>query len=174
MAECVITAVGPDRPGLVDELTGALHGLGANIADSQMANLRGQFAVILLLEVPDQAAESLREQLPQTGSQIGLTLTVGSMPAGTGVMAAGVPYRLRTQAMDQPGIVHRITSVLHERGINIEQLQTHLQPASVSGTPLFRMELSMTVPTTVSINALRREMEALCDSLNCDVVLEPA
>ena len=39
----IITAVGPDRPGLVGELTGLLHAGGANLLDSRMVNGQLQF-----------------------------------------------------------------------------------------------------------------------------------
>ena len=48
MSAWVITAVGPDRPGLVQTLTSALLEASGNVADSRMINLRGQFALILL------------------------------------------------------------------------------------------------------------------------------
>ena len=172
-SEIVITAVGPDRPGLVDELTGALHERRANIADSRMVNLRGRFAVILLVELPDESVDAMRGDLPQIGDRIGLDISIAPQTASADAIN-GIPYRLRTYAMDQPGIVHSITHVLHAQGVNIEELQTRLEPGSVSGTPLFTMELRMVVPTGVQFPTLRRELETLCDRLNCDVDLEPA
>jgi len=169
-----MTAIGSDRPGLVDELTGALHGRQVNIADSRMVNLHGHFAIILLLELPDSSAKAIREELPAMGERIGLTVTVGPQgDAGTEI-GSGVPYRLRTYAMDQPGIVHRLTHHLHGQDINIEELETRLEPGSVTGTPLFTMDLRMTVPTQVQIAELRRDLEKLCNSFNCDFDMEPA
>ncbi len=173
MAECVITAVGPDRPGLVDELTGALHDHQANIADSRMVNLRGRFAVILLVELPDATADEVCRDLAGVGERIGLIISIAPQTGSIGA-ASGVPYRLRTYAMDQQGIVHRITHVLHAHKVNIEELQTRLEPGSVTGTPLFTMELRMVVPAGVRFVTLRRQLEALCDELNCDMDLEPA
>ena len=49
MRELVITAVGSDRPGLVGRLTAPLYEVSANVADSRMVNLRGQFALLLLV-----------------------------------------------------------------------------------------------------------------------------
>lgn len=172
MAELVMTAIGPDRTGLVDELTGVIHDRQANIADSRMVNLHGQFAVILLLEVEEDCVEAMRRDMPGLGQEIGLSISIApSCP--TVSRGGGVPYRLRTYAMDQPGIVHRITHLLHEREINIEELQTNLQPGSVTGTPLFTMHLRMTVPTSVPLPILRRDLELLCDALNCDIDLDP-
>lgn len=173
MPQLVITAVGPDRPGLVEELSGFLTNLGANIADARMVNLRGRFAVILSAEAPDAAARSIREGAAGVGQRTGLEVSVIAEGAASKALV-GVPFRLKTYSMDQPGIVHRITHILHRHGVNIEELQTRLEAGAHTGTPLFTMDLRMTVPRGVSVKALRGELEALCDSLNCDVDLEPA
>ena len=55
----VLTAVGRDRPGLVEKISSLLLGAGANLEDSRMAILGGEFALILLFSGTDQAvAES--------------------------------------------------------------------------------------------------------------------
>jgi glycine cleavage system transcriptional repressor len=43
----ILTATGPDRPGLVDEVSQFLFECGANIEDSRMVNLRGHFAMVV-------------------------------------------------------------------------------------------------------------------------------
>ena len=73
-----------------------------------------------------------------------------------------------------PGIVHKITSYLHEQGVNVEELETHLESAPFMGTPVFTMEIVMLVPKSASVKALRRALEELGDTLNCDVDLDPA
>lgn len=173
MQEIVITAVGKDRAGLVDELTGFLLEAGANMADSRMVNLRGRFALIALIECNDEQAARIIEQGPAVGERIGLKVSVapqGDAKAGAG---DGVPYRVKAYAMDQPGLVHRITHFLHQQGVNIEELQTRLAPGSYTGTPLFTLDLRMTIPTSVKPKQLRTQLEELCDSLNCDVDVEP-
>lgn len=174
MKELVITAVGPDKPGLVRRLTAPLYEAGANLADSRMVNLRGQFAVILLAELPPRATEPLQERLLSVAQELGLTLTFTEHEAleDKWPTTVGVPYRLRTYAMDQPGLVHRITDLLHRHGVNVEELETRSQPRPETGAPLFSMELVMTVPATVSIKRLRNELEILCEELNCDLEVQ--
>src|SRR5260221_526175 len=75
MTQLIITAVGPDRPGIVGELTGHLHGRGGNILDSRMVNLRGRFAIVMLLEIGSDAAATLSKELPQVGQSTGLVIT---------------------------------------------------------------------------------------------------
>ena len=76
--------------------------------------------------------------------------------------------------MDQPGIVHKITSFLREQSINVEELETSLESAPFMGTPVFTMEILMLVPSAANVKALRRALEELGDTLNCDVDLDPA
>jgi glycine cleavage system transcriptional repressor len=175
MAQLIITAVGPDRPGIVGELTGHLHAAGGNLIDSRMVNLRGEFAMMILLEVGDDSAAKVAGELPAMGERIGLRLTVTPQQfAGAVKPQEGIPYRLKTYSMDQPGIVARITGVLRELGVNIEELEARQESAPFAGSPIFSTEMRLTVPRNVPLNQLRRELEAVGNEINCDVDLDPA
>src|SRR2546430_1091852 len=111
MAQVIISALGPDRPGIVGELTAHLHAAGGNLLDSRMVNLRGEFAIMILLECADDAARNLASDLPALGGKMNLKLTVTPQDA-LAKPRTGIPYRLKTYSMDQPGIVARFTGVL--------------------------------------------------------------
>jgi glycine cleavage system transcriptional repressor len=172
MSQLIITATGPDRPGIVGELTGHLHAAGANILESRMVNLRGEFATIVLLEVADSAAEGLRRGLGQLGEKIGLRLSVSDLRVGT--RTTGLPFRLKTYSLDQPGIVARLSQVLRQYAVNIEELSARQESAPFDGSPLFLTEMRLTVPATVSLGKLRTELESVGTAINCDIDLDPA
>jgi glycine cleavage system transcriptional repressor len=167
----IVTAVGADRPGLVGELTGALHAAGANILDSRMVNLRGQFAVILLIDAPDETR--LNANLPSAGHAMGLTLAITPQHAPARPVT-GIGFKLKTYSLDQPGLVHRVSEVLRAHGVNIEDLSARQESAAFAGDPLFIMEMRLTVPPGVPVKKLRADLEAVCDKLNADLDLEPA
>ena len=171
MSQLVVTAVGQDRPGLVGEFTGHLHSAGANIVESRMVNLRGQFAVILLLESAD--IRQLKEKLAGIGQSTGLAFSVVEQAAAT-TTAKGIPYKLKTYSLDQPGLVHRVSEVLRAHGVNIEDLTARQESAPFAGDPLFLMEMRLTVPGAVQVKALRNDLNTVCEKLNCDLDLEPA
>ena len=174
--ELVITAVGPDRPGIASDFTGQVHAAGANLADTRMVNLRGQFALIALVEGTSAVLDDVKKRLTEAGPRIGLAIGF-STPAPREAAPAqreGVPFRLKTYSIDQPGIVHRITSYLREHGVNVEELVTRLESAPFMGTPVFTMEIVMLVPKNVSVKGLRHALEELGDQLNCDVDIDPA
>jgi glycine cleavage system transcriptional repressor len=173
MSQLILTAVGRDRPGLVGDLTGALFAAGANLADSRMVNLRGQFALVVLLEASDEVLAGLRPQLPAMAEKMGLTITLAGQGAAP-ERSAGLAFRLKTYSMDQPGIVHRVSDLLRKHHVNIEELETRLESAPFMGSPIFTMELRMHVPAQTRVPTLRKELEAVCEELNCDFDLEPA
>ena len=173
MSQLIVTAVGPDRPGIVGELTAELHAAGGNILDSRMVNLRGEFAMMILLECPEDALQRISGELPPAGGRMGLRMSVTPQEAPRR-RVAGLPYRLKTYSMDQPGIIARLSSVLRAHGVNIEDLSARQESAPFAGHPLFLTEMTLTVPGDLSIGTLRRELEAVAQELNCDLDLDPA
>jgi glycine cleavage system transcriptional repressor len=173
MSQLIITAVGLDRPGIVGELTAHLHGAGGNILDCRMVNLRGEFAMLILVEAADSAAGKLRDGLAGVGEKMGLQVTVSSQHGRQGGVT-GLPFRLKTYSMDQPGIVARIARALRDYGVNIEELSARQESAPFAGSPLFLTEMRLTVPATVTLGKMRTDLQAVAAELNCDIDLDPA
>lgn len=180
--ELVVTAVGPDRPGIASDFTGHVHAAGANLGDSRMMNLRGHFALIALVEGSADVLESLKRRLRESAASLALTFEFSAAPDGAAPARSsreaearkGVPFRLKTYSMDQPGIVHKVTTFLREQHINVEELETELESAPFMGAPVFTMEIVMLIPQSTNVKTLRRSLEELGDTLNCDIDLDPA
>ncbi len=173
-AHAILTAIGSDRPGLVDEVTQFIFDRGGNIEDSRMVNLRGQFAMMVLVGGSDAVFAKVRDELRQLERHSGLHAEL--RPAAAGDRAAGggqaVPYRLRGTGIDQAGLVHRVAHLLRALNVNIESLDTHLKPAPYTGAPMFEMEMIVTVPKATPVSELRQKVGGLCDDLNFDWELE--
>jgi len=174
MAQLIVTAVGPDRPGIVGELTGHLHQAGANLLDSRMVNLRGQFAMLVLFEINNDSVARMKADLPAAGLKMGLTLSVTEQSATAAPAPSGLKYRLKTYSLDQPGIVAKLSALLRKHSVNIEELSAWQESAGFSGEALFLTEMQLTVPRTVALRQLRSELDQVCNELNCDLDLEPA
>lgn len=168
MAEqMVITALGADRPGIVDALSEALYKLGLNIEDSRMSSLGGSFAILLLVTGSAQAIATFSDHCVQIESQLQMQLqhrVSEPEPTTTGLL----PYRVEVVAMDHPGIVHKLASFFSSRQINIVDLETDSYPAPHTGTQMFSMSMTIGVPSDISIKQLRHEFIDSCDQLNID------
>jgi glycine cleavage system regulatory protein len=172
MSDLVLTLIGADRPGIVEEVADPIAAHGGNWVESRMARLAGQFAGILRVEVPDDRAAALVEAL-RLLEQRGLRVAVetGPRPAPTH------PRRLLSLdlvGLDRPGIVREISHVLAERGVNIDELTTDRSPAAMSGEMLFHSRAFVNVPPQVDAAELRARLEKLAADLMVQVsVAEP-
>lgn len=173
MGQLIVTAVGPDRPGIVADLSRLVYDAGASLADSRMVNLRGQFALLAAVEGAPEAIAKLKARLADAGAALGLALEARET-GGSSAAAQGIPYKLKTYSADQPGIVARVTEVMRKHNVNVEELSTRLESAPFAGTPLFTMEGTVLVPSSASVRKLREELQALGDEIACDVDLDPA
>jgi glycine cleavage system transcriptional repressor len=167
----VLTAVGPDRPGLVNELSSLIEAAGANLEDSRMAILGGEFAVILLLSGPPEALDRAHQIGAQVESEIGLRciLKDTSPPHPP---ADYLLYRIEVTGVDRPGIVHAIADILASRGVNVASLDSHLSYAPFSATPMFVLHADLQVPSKIALSDLRHELAATCEEENLDFHLE--
>lgn len=166
----VLTALGPDRPGLVSELASAIHAAGANLEDSRMAILGGEFALLLLLSGDESSASAVERAAGPLGEKLGLRLI--SKRTGRGEKKAFMPYRITVSGFDRPGIVLLVSDILARRGVNVASLQSRLEYVPESGTPLFVLEAELQVPSEVVLSELRRELAAQCDDENLDLSFE--
>jgi glycine cleavage system transcriptional repressor len=168
----VISALGKDRPGIVNKLSEAILADGCNIADSRMTVLGGEFAIMLMVEGAWNTLGRLEEVIPELGKSLGLTIIserTEEKRADTGLL----PYGVEVVAMDHPGIVHSLASFFSQRNINIEDMVTSSYAAAHTGTPMFSVNMSVGIPSETHIASLRDEFMEFCDALNLDAVLEP-
>jgi glycine cleavage system transcriptional repressor len=166
----ILTAVGPDQVGLVEKLSEFISSHGCNIEDSKMAVFCGEFAVIILITGESGSLFKIANDYRQLETQTGLTISIKT-PSKRKTAESYLPYRLIASCMDHPGIVYQLSGVLSGLGINIESMETKTYAAPDSGTPIFRLEANLAVPTRVSINALRERFAGIQREENIDVEL---
>ena len=66
--QLVLNLMGPDQPGIVDNLAEVIAAHGGNWEQSSMARLGGNFAGILLISVADDEADELVKVLESLDS----------------------------------------------------------------------------------------------------------
>ena len=182
MAHAILTAIGADRSGLVDEVSRYIFDRGGNIEDSRMVNLRGQFAVMMLVAGDEGVIGRLRGEQSRLAESSGLQVDVrpASQPGVGGAAHAGpkasdaMTFRFLATAVDRAGIVHSISHLLRELNVNIESLETRLTAAPYTGAPVFEMESILSVPRATPLSQLRQKLGAMCDEMNMDWELKPA
>lgn len=169
----VISALGRDRPGIVRNLTRPLTDSGANILDSRMTILGGEFAILMMIEGSWDTIAKLENQMPGLQQKLELTITTRRTENQHQVESV-LPYAVNVVSLDHPGIVHQLAEFFSNRNINIQDLYTDSYRAAHTGTPMFTANMTVNIPAAVSIARLREEFLDFCDSLNLDGILEPS
>ena len=132
MATLVLTLIGDDRAGLVNAVAEVVARHGGNWERSQMAELAGKFAGIVLVTVPDDSVDTLVAALEPLHGMLDITAQPGAVELD--VIAPGARrFALDLVGTDRPGIVREITDVLAAHAVNIDTLRTETRDAPMSG-----------------------------------------
>jgi glycine cleavage system regulatory protein len=170
VTDLVLTLIGPDRPGLVEAVADKVAAHGGNWLESRMAQLAGQFAGILRVEVPPESVAGLEAALAQLEPR-GLRVVAvgGAEPPSSAVQEID----LEVMGQDHPGIVRDLSQVLRRHGVNIEELTTDRESAPMAGGLLFTARARLRVPSSVDAARLRADLETIANDLMVELKLAP-
>lgn len=165
----VLTLTGPDRIGIVGDLTELLLERGGNVEMSRMARLGGEFAILMLVSLPAEPIAGLEgglATLTARGYKVTISPTNGDC---TENFSGWLPYQIEISGADHEGIIHEVAHFLSRRGINIESMDTGTLRAPISGMPLFAMSASIAVPPGPDGLGWKGELEDVGRRLNVEI-----
>ena len=168
-----VTAVGADRPGIVAAVTGAFAEHGCNLEDSSMTILRGQFAMMLVVDAPaGVGAGELEATLAGPAADLDLVVTVRSAAEPPEEEPDIESWTVSVYGADHPGIVHGVASLLAERSVNIVDLSTRV--VGTQENPVYTMVLQVTLPPDGDPHQLQADLEAKAGELGVTCRLHPS
>ena len=167
----VISALGTDRPGIVDEISNIIYKHALNIEDSRMTVLGGEFAMLLLVSGEPSAIDAIQTQINEIEQALQMRLMI-KVTDDTAPIENAVPYAIEVTSIDHPGIVNNISSFFSQRGINIVNLHTESYSAPHTGTPMFALHMTIGISADTSIARLREAFMQTCDELNLDAEMK--
>ena len=166
----VLTVIGDDRPGLVEQLATAVSLHHGNWLESSTSNLSGKFAGIVCVNVPEGQLAALTDAL---ASLPGLRITseVSHSPVA---QAGNRRLKLSLVGHDRIGIVREVSQVLARHALNVEDLSTYTASAPMSAGMLFHASVELTASSAFDVRALTSELEDLSNDLMVDITLDEA
>lgn len=176
----VLNALGPDRLGIVSDLTQKITHVGGSVGESQATKLGSYFSLTMILSVPTAEVDAFKSSLKELQGVETQCIEAEGDPSKSDAAVcrpARVAYsgKFRLSGADHPGLVNSVTSALAKHGLSIDTMETGEETAAY-GQTLFSAEGIATASEPLSnsfdTNKIRKELEALGDSLNCDITLE--
>ncbi len=168
MANLVLTVVGDDRAGLVNALAHAIADHGGNWEQSELAELAGAFAGIVLVSVSDEHQQSLMAAL--NGLDGLLRVTIHDAPAAASVEA---PHAVSFTVIgnDRAGIVRDVTAAIAAHALSIDTFRSRTLEAPMAGGTLFEATVTVSLPADEDADALTAALEALAGEIQVDLTV---
>lgn len=168
MVTLVLTLIGDDRSGIVNALAEVVASHDGNWERSQLAELAGAFAGIVVVTLPSDRTESFRSAVTALE---GLTVVVHDADAA----AADEPAaRITVELLgnDRPGLVKELSGVFTAHGLSIQEVETGAYDAPMAGGRLFEALLVVPITENTDTDALRADLERLAMELMVDITVE--
>jgi glycine cleavage system transcriptional repressor len=166
----VLSALGPDRPGLVADVTSYVTDRGGNVEESRMLILGAEFGILVLVSGPEGTVErivaDLRELETTTGATVIARRTKSPEEHRRGDRK---PCLITAESFDRVGIVRSIAVALRGLGLNIVDLETTAVDAPFTGATLFKIEARVDVPKGTTLAQVRGAMEKVAEHEHLDV-----
>lgn len=161
----VITALGVDRPGIVNTITRHVSSCGCNIEDSRLAMLGDEFTFIMLLSGSWNAITLIESTLPLKGAELELLIVMKRTNArARPPMPATVIVQV--EVADSPHIIERFTDLFDKHQMNIAELVSRIRPAQAAQPPVLYIQMTAHSPASAEGSAIEQAFNHLCSELN--------
>ena len=167
----IITLFAKDRPGIIRALSNTVLENNGNWLESSLSRLCGQFTGIVHIEVDAPEKVSLISSLNALSKE-GIHITVQD---SNGVKADDSEVnglQILVEANDRPGIISEITEALATENVNIDNIDTEVESASMAGYQIFRAHLFLAMPDDVSEDDLLDILEGVSDDVMVSILEE--
>ncbi|NIY49035.1 glycine cleavage system transcriptional repressor [Cedecea colo] len=161
----VITALGADRPGIVNTITRHVSSCGCNIEDSRLAMLGEEFTFIMLLSGSWNAITLIESTLPLKGAELDL-LIVMKRTAAQDRPAMPATVWVQVEVTDSPHLIERFTDLFDTHHMNIAELVSRTQPAQDNVPPQLYIQITAHSPASEDAVIIEQAFKALCTELN--------
>ena len=167
-SKIIISATGPDRKGIVSEISSIINNHNGNIETSKMVRLEREFSVLILVNIKIDKIEQLEKSL-----NIIENLTVQIIETKSNKNKEYKhKFHLYINGADNEGIVYKFSNFLSKININIDEVNTKIKNAPMSATPLFMMDLIIDSEENINQKNIKKELETIADKLGVGIEIK--
>ncbi|EGM76201.1 glycine cleavage system regulatory protein [Rheinheimera sp. A13L] len=164
MKQLILTVIGRDKAGLVEQLATVITSHQGNWMASNLSHLGGYFAGILQLEVSEEHVFALTTELERM-SDLDIKIQQGLDSA----IHPDKQLQFVITGNDRPGIVRELSSVMKHKGANIIHFESSKQSAPNWGVPLFHAIATVELPAGLNKDEVVKALEAIASDVVVDI-----
>lgn len=173
-----VSAFGLYRHGLVSLITNKIFALRGNIVDVEENSRRGLFSMFLVVDfsAAEQGDDQIITALKDIQKEVDIRIVIGSYDVKDDLRPSQHENHLVTIiGVDQPGIIAKISSLLHTYRITIEKTRM------IARGRFFSMEMLIDTSTMITssdrshseqIRQIKSDLRKLCAEIDQSVVIQ--
>ena len=163
MRHVVISFLGNDRPGIVDNLASIITSNGGNWQTSNLRHLSGFFGGIIEVLVSEENAERLANEIQNVeGLKVIVEVT---HPAKYDDKTISIELT----ANDRQGIVGEISALIHKQHGNLIKLASSQGSVPDFGQTIFKASAVIAINGEENVDNLVEALEGISDDLMVDI-----
>lgn len=160
LASCVVVATGPDRVGVLSDVSKAVQETGNNVGKSDSIKILDTFTIAM--EVQGDGISLMKVSDTVKAALPGFMVSVKDGGASAHPKQTA---RFCVSLADRPGIMSQVTAVFATHGLSVMSASTSDEIAPFGGTTLFAMEGILSASTAAAfedstLGEALRELEA--------------
>ena len=145
---------------------------GCNLTEARVSTLGRELCVQALVQGPWDAIAKLETALTRLERDGEMRLSffrTGSRELQTTLL----PYLVEVIAADKPGVLLQLSDFFARHDISVEHLLSTRYRAMQTGADMFSAQVTIGIPNTMHIAALRDDFLEFCDGHNLDAIMDP-
>ena len=166
MDKILITAIGTDRPGLVNKITSTINDNNGNIDNSKMIKINDQFAIIVDFSLLKGDVTNIIDKLKRIKD---LNLSYKKIKTDNPKNRTAKTYLMK--GADDQGIINTVSEYFKNKQVNIIEIDTFIEMAPITAAPLFNMKITIDSNNASDLNQMTEEISQICKNLNLDIHL---
>jgi len=169
----LINAFAPPAHSPLVAITRRINDCGCTLAEARLAAIGSEISVLALAMGPWDAIAKLESSLARIERDEAsirlLHFRTDAKPVQTNLL----PYMVEVVTADKPGILLQIAEFFRQHEISVEQLQSSRYRAMHTGAEMFSAQITVGIPASTHIAALRDDFLEFCDNHNLDAIIDP-
>lgn len=166
----VMTALGHDRSGIVNQITHHVSSYGCNIEDSRLALFGKTFSFIMLLSGSAHAISRIESTLPLKGSELDLLIV---MKRTSAIAKPSLPITvwIEVKVVDSPHIIERFTNLFTSPETNIAELVSKTYLEENSKITMLYIQMTAHMANSTHAADAEKHFHKLCHELSAKGII---
>ncbi|MCB1677347.1 MAG: ACT domain-containing protein [Halioglobus sp.] len=167
----IVSFIGDDRPGLVEQLSQVIEANGGNWHESRLSQLGGKFAGLVLVSLRGDSGDALQRDLKALSAR-GISVRVTAATSAAAAPETARDIVLTVIGPDRTGIVREIARALARREINVVEMDSRVSSAPMSAERIFEARIEARIPDNTDLDDLTDALEEIANQMTLEIDLE--